>query len=193
MSDGNDNGIRNLISCLDEAVRLRDVQAITQHIKEEIGSLCTCREFSLPGSYTECRDATYARRLLHHDPELNYTVVVMTWGPGQATGLHDHAGMWCVECVVEGEVDVTQYDLREEQDGQCRFARSQQIKTGIGDAGCLIPPYDYHVLSNANTDRKAVTLHVYGGEMDHCNVYEPAEDGWWKRRARSLSYDNQRY
>ena len=32
-------------------------------------------------------------------------------------------------------------------------------------------------------------VHVYGGEMDHCNVYEPAEDGWWTRSSRSLSYD----
>ncbi len=189
MSDSTDNGIRNLISCLDEAVRLKDIQAITQHIKNKIGSLCTCREFNLPERYTECIDSSYARRLLHHDPELDYTVVVMTWGPGQGTGLHDHAGMWCVECVVEGELQVTQYDLREETNGQCRFACSQKTRTGIGDAGCLIPPYEYHVLANAHTDRKAVTLHVYGGEMNHCNVYEPADDGWWKRSARSLSYD----
>ena len=190
MSDSTDNGIRNLISCLDEAVRLKDIQAITQHIKNKIGSLCTCREFKLPERYTECIDSSYARRLLHHDPELDYTVVVMTWGPGQGTGLHDHAGMWCVECVVEGELQVTQYDLSEETNGQCRFACSQKTRTGIGDAGCLIPPYEYHVLANAHTDRKAVTLHVYGGEMNHCNVYEPTGGGWWTRRARSLSYDS---
>jgi predicted metal-dependent enzyme (double-stranded beta helix superfamily) len=189
VSDHTDNGIQSLISSLDEAVRLADIQAITQSIKKKLGDLCTCRDLSLPGHYTECSDSSYARRLLHHDPELNYTVVVMTWGPGQGTALHDHAGMWCVECVVEGELDVTQYDLHEEQDGRCRFTCSQRTKTGIGDAGCLIPPYEYHVLANANGDRKAVTLHVYGGEMDHCNVYEPAEDGWWARRSRSLSYN----
>ncbi len=190
MNDTTDSGVRNLITCLDEAVRLPDIQAITHRIKDKIGALCTCREFSLPACYTECREASYARRLLHHDPELNYTVVVMAWGPGQGTGLHDHAGMWCVECVVEGELEVTQYDLREETDGRCRFAHAQQMKTGIGDAGCLIPPHEYHVLANAHTDRKAVTLHVYGGEMNHCNVYEPAEDGWWTRCTRSLGYDN---
>lgn len=189
MSASNDNGIRNLISCLDEAVRLGDIPATTHHIKNKIGALCTCRDFALPRRYTECCEASYARRLLHHDPELNYTVVVMTWGPGQGTGLHDHAGIWCVECVVEGELEVTQYDLREEHEGLCRFTRTQQLKTGIGDAGCLIPPYEYHVLANAHADRRAVTLHVYGGEMDHCNVYEPAENGWWERRTRSLSYD----
>ena len=50
-----------------------------------------------------------------------YTAVVMTWGPGQKTPLHDHAGMWCVECVVEGELEVVQFDLMEQADGRCRF------------------------------------------------------------------------
>jgi predicted metal-dependent enzyme (double-stranded beta helix superfamily) len=190
MSDNNANGVSNLISCLNEAVRLGDVQAITQQLKNKVGDLCTCREFKLPERFTKCCDGSYARRLLHHDPELNYTAVVMTWGPGQGTGLHDHAGMWCVECVVEGELEVTQYDLCEENDGQCRFERAALLKTGVGDAGCLIPPYEYHVLANARDDKKAVTLHIYGGEMDHCNIYEPAEGGHWTRRARSLSYDD---
>jgi len=190
MSDHEQSGLNNLIRCLDDAVRLRDTSAITKQIKDRLGGLCVCDGFSLPERYTVCSENSYARRLLHHDPELDYTVVVMTWGPGQGTGLHDHAGMWCVECVVEGALEVTQYDLEEEAEDRCRFSPTQKMNAGIGDAGCLIPPYEYHVLSNANKDRKAVTLHVYGGEMNHCNVYEPAESGWWRRQFRSLSYNN---
>jgi oxalate decarboxylase/phosphoglucose isomerase-like protein (cupin superfamily) len=50
----------------------------------------------------------------------------------------------------------------------------------------LIPPFEYHVLENAG-DTPAVTLHVYGGEMDHCHIFEPVENGWL-RRYRELSY-----
>ena len=46
----------------------------------------------------------YGRRLLHRDPRGRYTVVVMTWGPGQGTPIHDHANLWCVECVYRGNV-----------------------------------------------------------------------------------------
>ena len=143
---------------------------------------------ALPQQLTAPVDDSYARRLLHHDPALDYTVVVMTWGPGQGTPLHDHAGMWCVECVVEGELDVTQYDLEDRSGERCRFNAAQTLRAGVGDAGCLIPPYEYHVLANARRDRKAVTLHVYGGEMEQCNVYEPGDDGWFTPRARALSY-----
>ena len=51
----------------------------------------------------------YARRLLHRDPAGRYTAIVMTWGPGQGTAVHDHGGLWCVEGVVDGEIAVTQY------------------------------------------------------------------------------------
>lgn len=182
--------MKALIDCLDEAVGLGDTQAITQRLKERLGGLCACREFTLPARLTECCESSYARRLLHHNPDLDYTAVVMTWGPGQGTCLHDHAGMWCVECVVEGELSVTQYDLEEQAGERFRFARAQQTPAGVGDAGCLIPPYEYHVLANARDDRKAVTLHVYGGEMDHCNIFEPADDDWWTRQPRSLSYND---
>lgn len=183
------DSLNNMIQQLDEAVRLGDPNAIANKIKEQLGSICVCTEFQLPDQMTECCPESYARRLLHHCPDLGYTVVVMTWGPGQKTGLHDHAGMWCVECVVEGELDVTQYDLTEAKDDRCRFQEEQTIRASVGDAGCLIPPYEYHVLANARSDRKAVTLHVYGGEMDHCNIYEPGDDGWWARQQRSLSYN----
>ena len=50
-------------------------------------------------------------------------MVVMTWGPGQKTALHDHAGIWCVECVVDGNMEVAQYDLMSE-DATARSASS---------------------------------------------------------------------
>ncbi len=36
-------------------------------------------------------------------------------------------------------------------------------------------------------DEASLTIHVYGGEMDHCHVFNPAQDGW-KREYRRLSY-----
>ena len=42
----------------------------------------------------------YARRLIHRDPR--FTIVAMVWAPGQATPIHDHSGVWCVEGVYNG-------------------------------------------------------------------------------------------
>jgi predicted metal-dependent enzyme (double-stranded beta helix superfamily) len=142
---------------------------------------------TLPDSYRSARGDTYARRLLHRDPSGGYTMVVMTWGPGQKTALHDHAGIWCVECVVDGNMEVAQYDLTSEKDGAFHFERRNHLVAGKGTAGCLIPPFEYHTLGNA-AETASVTLHVYGGEMDHCHVFEPAPDGSYRRVRKDLSY-----
>jgi predicted metal-dependent enzyme (double-stranded beta helix superfamily) len=142
---------------------------------------------SLPDRFRMVREDTYARRLLHRDPQGRYTMVVMTWGPGQQTALHDHAGIWCVECVVEGKMEVAQFALRSEHDGAFHFDERTRVIAGRGSAGCLIPPFEYHTLGNV-AGTASITLHVYGGEMDHCHVFEPASDGSYRRVRKELLY-----
>ncbi len=119
------------------------------------------------------RPDCYARRLLYQDPANRYTAVVMTWGPGQGTAVHDHGGLWCVEGVVEGEMSVTQYDVQADGEAFRVAAIGGPLTAGVGSAGRLIPPTDYHVLANARPTRPSVTLHVYGGNLDGCRVFTP--------------------
>ena len=173
---------------LDAAVRLREPAAIAQRVKSALQTTLRCDGLPLPPQFFEPRPDTYARRLLHRDPDGLYTAVVMTWGPGQGTPLHDHAGIWCVECVVDGEMEVRQYDLVSEKDGAFRFQPQPCMDAVRGSAGCLIPPYEYHTLANRRPDGSSVTLHIYGGEMTHCHVFQPQDDGSYQRVERSLSY-----
>lgn len=165
-----------------------DVEALTRRLADGLHELASQRRIALPESVRSVNPSTYARRLLHRCPERGYTVVAMTWGPGQQTQLHDHAGMWCVECVIEGRLEVVQYDLLERVGDRCRFERRGSVHAGVGDSGCLIPPFEHHVLRNALPADRSVTVHVYAGEMERCNLYLPAEDGWWTRTATELAY-----
>jgi predicted metal-dependent enzyme (double-stranded beta helix superfamily) len=180
-------GIRDLITRIDDAVRLTGPEAITGRIKQELERAIRARAVDLPDRFHAVRADSYARRLLHRNDDLGYTAVVMTWGPGQCTPLHDHAGIWCVEGVVEGRMDVTQYDLVEESADAYRFEAKGCVHASVGSAGCLIPPFEYHVLANA-LDQPSITLHIYGGEMTTCHVFEPVPGGRYVRRERPLSY-----
>lgn len=180
-----------LIERLREAVQLGDVEAITHRIKEDLEAFIPAEGLAFPTRFRQVRPDCYARRLLHRDPELGFTAVVMTWGPGQRTALHDHSGIWCVEGVVEGEMEVTRYELEQEEDeaGLYRFSLQDSIHAHAGSAGALIPPYEYHVLANPSPAGISLTLHVYGGEMDHCSIFQPEPDGRYRRCTRNLSYD----
>jgi len=178
-----------LCSGLDDAMREAAVDRLTAQVKRCLCEVGHDLAAALPPGFHESRPDGYARRLLRRG-DRGYSLVVMTWGPGQHTPLHDHAGMWCVECVLRGEIDVTQYDLLQSAGERFRFAPQTTVRARLGDAGCLIPPFEYHVLANPVPDAVAMTLHVYGGEMDHCNAFVPLGDGWWQREPRQLSYDD---
>ncbi len=183
-------GTGELIRLVDEAVELDSVERTVETIKAQLCKLIRTSSIELPPEYVRPVDGHYARRLLHRDEERGYSIVVMTWGPGQKTPVHDHSGMWCVEGVWGGSIDVQQYELVGRDNGHYRFEPRNSYLAGVGSAGCLIPPYEYHSISNATDDTPAVSVHIYGGEMTCCNVFERQPDGSYTRCERPLGYDN---
>ncbi len=181
-------GYADLIARLDAGVSAGLPDAITAQVKADLEDLLGHSSLTLPERFRQPRLDSYARRLLYADPAGRYTVVVMTWGAGQATAVHDHGGLWCVEGVVEGEMVVTQFNVTDLSDGTFDVAQSgSTLRAGTGTAGRLIPPIDYHILGNGRDD-PSVTLHVYGGSLDGCRVFLPRPDGRFEPHFRALSY-----
>lgn len=183
-----DEGQTELIDRLTRAVDEGSPDAITRRVKRDLEDLLGRGALNLASRFTRPRADCYARRLLYQDPANRFTAVVMTWGPGQGTAVHDHGGLWCVEGVVEGQMQVTQYDVRAEGDSFAVTPAGPPLTAGVGTAGRLIPPTDFHVLANAQADAASVTLHIYGGDLTGCRVYTPDEDGRYRESVRALSY-----
>jgi predicted metal-dependent enzyme (double-stranded beta helix superfamily) len=183
-------GYDEIVALFDAAVRASSAEAITTQLKDDLECVLGSRQLRLPDHFRVPHPERYARRLLHRDPAGRYTAVVMTWGPGQGTAVHDHGGLWCVEGVVEGTMTVTQYDVVDRKDGTFGITPAGPVRLcGVGSAGHLIPPTDVHVLANALPDRTSLTLHVYGGSLDRCRIFVPRADGAYEEQFRSLSYD----
>jgi predicted metal-dependent enzyme (double-stranded beta helix superfamily) len=183
-------GITELIERLNKSVDAGSPQAITAAVKADLEYLLGGRKLALPAAMMEPQAGHYARRLLHRDPRGRYSAIVMTWGPGQGTAVHDHGGLWCVEGVVDGDIAVTQYLVQQDADGYFRVTPIGSLLAGTGSAGCLIPPTDHHVLANARPSKASVTLHIYGGDLDDCKVFLPATpDGRYEETTRMLSFE----
>jgi predicted metal-dependent enzyme (double-stranded beta helix superfamily) len=179
--------VKELIRRLDEAVGLPTEREIGYAVKAILEDVINADHQFLPERYLRTQPNRYARHLLHLDPAGRYSVLVMVWDVGQGTPLHDHAGMWCVECVYKGRIQVTSYNvIGEPTDIPVKFEQESVIFAGIGEAGALIPPFEYHKIENPD-DTPAVTIHVYGGEMTWCHAFVPIEGGY-KREYRELRY-----
>jgi len=180
--------LRELVRRIDEAMTPRDDAGRCRGVKQVLEDTFAAGVDFLDPRFLEPNPERYARRLVHRDPEGRYTVLAMVWNTGQGTPLHDHAGIWCVECVYKGRIQVTSFSCQggDPEKDLVKFRKEQVIHAGVGEAGALIPPFEYHILENADA-QPSVTLHVYGGEMNHCHIFEPVGDAW-VRRYRELSY-----
>lgn len=181
--------MEKLISNIRNTIQESNGRQTPLKVKEVLESYIQGENLECEKQWLTCRTECYARRLVHKDDELGFVMVAMTWGPGQGTPLHDHSGYWCVEAVMKGQILVTQYDLVKYDKNLFYFEKKLQEVAGFGDAGALIPPYEYHTIENNDPKELAVTLHVYSQEMKTCNIFKPSEAGYLKE-TKQLSYMN---
>ena len=172
-------GARKLIDAIDAAVQLPDEAATTDALRALLCRSIRDQAVRLPSCVFEREDDHYARRELYRSEEFGYSVVAMTWGPGQGTPIHDHAGQWCVEGVWEGFLEITPYELMETQGRRYRFEPRGTMNAGAGSAGSLIPPHEYHTIQNPSDDAIAVSLHIYRRPLESCAKFHPDESGWY--------------
>jgi len=184
-------GCRKLIDAIDTAVSKPSTPEITDSLRNALCQLIRGQEVKLPECVFETVEGRYARRELYRSDDHDYCVVAMTWGPGQGTPIHDHCGMWCVEGVWSGALEVVQYERLADAEGQWRFQPVGSIQAGPGSAGSLIPPHEYHTIRNPSDDAVAVSLHIYSGPMTHCATFKPKDGAaqCYERTDRQLGLD----
>lgn len=179
-------GRERLLAGIDAALGAGDGHAVTAAVRSLL-----CEVFRDPGvRLPDCVHIPvhghYARRELYRSPRHGYSIVAMTWGPGQGTPIHDHAGCWCVEGIWAGELEITQYELLERDGERFRFRQAGGVQAGCGSAGSLIPPHEYHTIRNADPAAIAVSLHVYQAPLERCSRFTPLSgSGEWHLRSEA--------
>lgn len=182
-------GCDKFIAAIDAAVASGDDHTVTAALRNCLCGLIRDHDVQLPACVHHPIVDHYARRELYRSPQHGYSVVAMTWGPGQGTPLHDHSGLWCVEGVWDGELEIVQYELLERDGERFRFRAAGGMHAGPGSAGSLIPPHEYHTIRNTSADSVAVSLHIYKAEMACCSKFQPQADEWFIRESTQMATD----
>jgi 3-mercaptopropionate dioxygenase len=178
------DALEALIAPIARAVYDRRVDALG----EALTSLCDEGAFT-PALFLPPRTDRYARNLIWREPQGAFIVVGMTWAVGQGSPLHDHAGLWGAEVVVDGIMHQTPFELTARgHDGRYRFERGTRSISGCGTLGLIAPPKEYHNFGNAG-DCVSHSLHVYCGDLNSAQTFSEDADGWWTARQVGLRYD----
>jgi len=107
---------------------------------------------------------TYRQHLLHVSACRRLSVVALVWLPGQRTPIHDHVS-WCVVGVYRGVEHEVHYRLVD------RHGRRWLEPVGVFDAPAghveaLVPPAENIHSVTASGDRKTISIHVYGADIE---------------------------
>lgn len=115
----------------------------------------------------------YQRNLLREGS--HYHALVLCWGSGQRSPIHDHVGSLCGVYVVRGVATETVFE--HSASGGFRVVSM----TDHGEGSVMVSfDTDVHQVSNLQAGRELVTLHVYAPPLLHMNQYS-LDDGSARR------------
>jgi 3-mercaptopropionate dioxygenase len=98
--------------------------------------------------------------LLHAERDGSFSIVALTWRPGQSTAIHDHV-TWCVFGVIQG-VEYEELFTLDERRG-C-LVEAGDSSNPAGDVSGFAPPGDIHRVRNVGDDT-AISIHIYGTDV----------------------------
>jgi 3-mercaptopropionate dioxygenase len=178
-----------LLALIEHSLAAPTHEELTDRMRHGLSDLIRNKTVFLPTCVFEPVEGHYARREIYSCAQRGTSVVAMTWAPGQGTPIHDHCGLWCVEGVWQGNLEIVRYELEQDSDERVRFSKHETIMAGTGSSGALIPPHEYHTIRNPNQDQIAVSLHIYQNAMNNCTSFEQLEGEWYRRVPKNLCLD----
>ncbi len=98
--------------------------------------------------------------VLHTEPDGSFSIVALTWRPGQETPIHDHV-TWCVFGVIQGIEYEELFTLDERRACLVEAGSSANV---TGEVSGFAPPGDIHRVHNT-TDATAISIHIYGTDV----------------------------
>lgn len=109
--------------------------------------------------------AAYTRNLVHRCSD--YELLLLCWGEGQESPIHDHAGQSCWMAVLDGEIEEIQF----RRQGDRLTSRPAQGMSK-GAVGFIEDDIGLHLI-RPRSGRRGISLHLYADPIDRCAVYDP--------------------
>ncbi len=135
-------------------------------------------------------EADYYARNLVRQSDL-FELIVLCWGAGQRSPIHDHQGQRCWMAVLDGEVNETLFKVRAPSEAPYSSVPASAPVPVPGPArsfrrgsvAFIVDEMGWHRIEPAG-GRPAVTMHLYSRPIRTCSIYDEARDEVVTRKLR---------
>lgn len=116
--------------------------------------------------YAHFKADVYTRNLVARNE--HFEMLVLCWGAGQESPIHDHAGQHCWMAILDGHVDETQFRLPATPGALIEGATKTFAR---GQVAYIHDDIGLHRVRPA-AGASAVSLHLYSRPIDVCKVFD---------------------
>jgi len=138
-------------------------------------------ELPRPGNYT---------RLLLNSPGDPFQVVLVLWGPGRGSPIHDHDGTIGAVSSLMGRTREIKYQVLHRHGAEVALAEESDLLIIPGQITTILPEDDrqLHLMIN-ETGEWTATVHVYLTAIHRYRVYELQSDKLYRSTENELWFD----
>jgi Cysteine dioxygenase type I len=112
---------------------------------------------------------SYTRTLLLKRPE--FELVAMQWAPGSVSELHDHGDSRCWVAVIEGAVDVDNYERKDQGGPHADLIHTSSIRVAAGETDHRLNWRELHRVRNT-ADVSAYSLQIYSPRLTEYRIFD---------------------
>ncbi|XP_063217824.1 cysteine dioxygenase type 1 [Bacillus rossius redtenbacheri] len=99
-----------------------------------------------------------------------FNLMLLCWGEGQASAVHDHADAHCFMKVLQGSLRETRYAWPQEG-SQDELRPTGCSALGLNEVCYINDSLGIHCVENPSHTERAVSLHLYCPPFDSCTVF----------------------
>ncbi|CAB3400936.1 unnamed protein product [Caenorhabditis bovis] len=111
----------------------------------------------------------YTRNLVDTGND-KYNLMILCWGPGMASSIHDHTDAHCFVKMLEGTLTETKYAWPEEEGQHMRTIEENDYETN--GVSYMSDKLGLHRMENKSHSDGAVSLHLYIPPYFECNSFD---------------------
>jgi len=176
--------VRRDLATLASAPTISAIEQLSGRLAEQALLLDAPRSETFPVDDPE----RYRRHLIAGGRDQAYSALLIAWPAGHRTPIHDHAGLWGIELVLDGALEVEEFAIGGETARPQLSARSTLL-LGTGDAAVFSGHRYAHRCRNLSPTQPALSLHVYGGVLDRYHAFQADARGGFGTVAHRAGVD----
>ncbi|CAG0924060.1 unnamed protein product [Notodromas monacha] len=100
-----------------------------------------------------------------------YNIMLLCWGEGMASTIHDHSNAHCFMKNLRGHLIERRYDFPTEELGVMIEKGNQDLK--LNQVAYINDELGLHRVENPSHTNVAVSLHIYIPPFDQCHIFDP--------------------